>query len=164
SFGILASEICIPANPVHFATAGHFFLSHNWNVVFGLTRNRACVAPDTVVQIERHAPSVIQIIALVFVVIIWIERFVPSRKMFLAHLFSGKMVSEVLRTKNVPIFVTEPMLFQIEMNLCARQWVSRAAGTQLNTGSEPCGIRRPEIVSIEALTIADPATNTPAIS
>ena len=64
---VVAFEISVEANPVHLAAADHFFFSDDGNVVFRLAGDRAGVATDAVVQIDRHAPGVTH--ALVFVVV-----------------------------------------------------------------------------------------------
>ncbi len=51
--------IAVNADPVHLASAQDFFLADGRNIVFGLARNRAGIAADAGIKIDRHAPFVI---------------------------------------------------------------------------------------------------------
>jgi len=67
--GIVALEISVEANPMHLATALHLLFTDNRNVVFRLAGDGAAIAANAVIQIDRHAPGVVQTIPLILIIV-----------------------------------------------------------------------------------------------
>ena len=71
AFGIVcvvAFEVCVNADPVHFTTANYLLFADNWNIVLRLAGYGARIATDAIIEVDRHSPGVIQLITLIFVV------------------------------------------------------------------------------------------------
>ena len=53
---LVALEIAVNSQPVHFAAIKHLFAANNRHVVFALTSHHASTAADALAQVDRHAP------------------------------------------------------------------------------------------------------------
>ena len=64
----IARIILVDADPVHMAAAGDLISTHNRDVVFRLTRNGTSATARADVEIDSHAPFVIEVFPLIIVV------------------------------------------------------------------------------------------------
>ncbi len=160
---IVAFEIRINADPVHLAAAYNFFFADYWNVVFGLTGDRARIAPDAIIQIQRHAPGVSE--TLIFVRVIRIQRRVFAffvRRMF--TLACVQMFLQRLGAHDVAIFFRVVVVLHVEMDLGRCNHILIRALFNLHTRSRPRCICRSDFVSIEPMTGARPPADAASVT